>query len=64
VGEEFEKKKCLVWGPSIEKSSCALVIRELSMFKRVHVLPSSCVDPLAWWRIHEGQILNMGFLVK
>jgi len=27
-------------------------------------LASMCVDPLAWWHIHEGHFLNMGFLVK
>ncbi len=34
------------------------------MFKRHHVLPYVCVDPLAWWHIHESHFLNMGFLVK
>jgi hypothetical protein len=34
------------------------------MFKRLPILPSSCVDPLTWWRIHESQFPNMGFLAK
>ncbi len=45
MGEEFEKNMFGVWA-SIEESSCALVTRELSMFKRFPVFPSSCVDPL------------------
>jgi len=53
VGEEFEKNMFGV-GASIEESSHALVIGKLSMFKRLHVLPSACVDPLTWWHIHEG----------
>jgi hypothetical protein len=53
VGEEFEKIMFGV-GASFEESSHALVIGKLSVFKRLHVLPFACVDPLAWWRIHEG----------
>jgi hypothetical protein len=62
VGEEFEKIMFGV-GASFEESSRALVIGKLYVFKRLHVLPFACVDPLAWWRIHEGQFPNMGFLV-
>jgi hypothetical protein len=63
VGEEFEKNMFGV-GASIEESSCALIIKKLSMFKRLPILPFACVDPLAWWCIHEGQFSDMGFLVK
>jgi hypothetical protein len=23
-----------------------------------------CTNPLAWWKTHEGQFLNVGFLTK
>jgi hypothetical protein len=51
-------------GTSMEKSSHALVIGELSLFKRLFVSPPTCVDPLAWRRICETQFLNISFLVK
>jgi hypothetical protein len=63
VGEEFEENMFGV-GSSIEESSHALVTRELFMFKKLPSLPFVYVDPLAWWCIHEGQILTMGFLTK
>jgi len=53
VGEEFEENMFGV-GASIEESSCALVTIELSLFKRLLVLPFIYGDPLAWWCIHEG----------
>jgi hypothetical protein len=33
-------------GASMEESSCALVIGELSLFKRLFVFLTTCVDPL------------------
>ncbi len=53
VGEKFDENMFGV-GASIDESSCALVTRELFMFKRLLVLPFECVDPLAWWCTHEG----------
>jgi hypothetical protein len=34
-------------GASMEKSSCALVVGELSLVERLSVSPTTCVDPLA-----------------
>ncbi len=48
----------------MEESSHALVVGELSLFKRLSVSPTICVDPLAWWRIHETQFPNVSFLAK
>jgi hypothetical protein len=48
----------------MEKSSCALVVGELSLFKRLSISLVTCVDPLAWWWIHETQFLNVSFLAK
>jgi hypothetical protein len=49
-------------GASIEEPSQTLVIRELSLFKRFSIPSSACVDPLAWWWMHEGQFFNVTFL--
>jgi hypothetical protein len=51
-------------GASLEESSCALVVGELSLFKRLSILASTCVDPLSWWWCHENQFPNVGFLAK
>jgi hypothetical protein len=40
-------------GASMKKSSHAFVVGELFLFKRLHVTPITCVDPLTWWPIHE-----------
>jgi hypothetical protein len=48
----------------MEKSSHALVIGELSLFKRLLVSPLTCIDPLTWWQIHEKQFLNVNLLNK
>jgi hypothetical protein len=53
VGEEFGENMFGVKA-SIVESSCALFSRELSLFKRLSILPFACVDPFTWWRIHEG----------
>jgi hypothetical protein len=50
-------------GTSMEKSSCALVVK-LSLFRRLSISLATCVDPLAWWWIHETQFPNVSFLVK
>jgi hypothetical protein len=57
VGPQFEENMFGV-GVSIEESSQALVTRELYLFRRLSI-PS-----LAWWRMHEGQFPNVGFLAK
>jgi hypothetical protein len=51
-------------GAFMEESSHALVVGELSLFKRLYVTPITCVDPLAWWWIHETQFINVCFLAK
>jgi hypothetical protein len=51
-------------GTSMEKSSWALVTTKLSLFQRLSIPPSGCVDPLAWWQTHEGQFANVVFLGK
>jgi hypothetical protein len=48
----------------MEKSSCALVVGELSLFMKLFVTLVTCVNPLAWWRIHESQFPNVSFLGK
>ncbi len=53
VGEEFEENMFGVKALIVE-SSCALFSRELSLFKKLYVLPFACVDPFTWWHIHEG----------
>jgi uncharacterized Tic20 family protein len=51
-------------GASMEESSCALVVGELSLFMKLYVFLATCVDPLAWWWIHETQFPNVSFLAK
>jgi hypothetical protein len=40
-------------GTSMEEASRALVVGELSLFRRLYVTPTTCVDPFSWWWIHE-----------
>jgi hypothetical protein len=47
-----------------EESSWALVIGELSLFKRLSIPSSTCVDPLTWWQMHEGHFPNVVFLAN
>ncbi len=63
---DFNEKERNIFGvgASMEKSSCALVVGELLLFKRLYVSPTTSVDPLAWWQIHETQFPNLRFLVK
>jgi len=39
---------------SIEESSRALIIGELSLFKRLSISSSACAYLLTWWHMHEG----------
>jgi hypothetical protein len=48
IGPKLEENMFRV-GASIEESSQALVIGELSLFKRLSIPSFACVDPLAWW---------------
>jgi hypothetical protein len=58
------KKNIFGVDTSIKKSSHALVVGELSLFKRLFVIPTTCVNPIVWWHNHETQFLNIGFLAK
>ncbi len=49
---------------SIEESSYVFVVGKLYLFKRLFIIPTACVDPLALWCIHEIQFPNVGFLAK
>jgi len=51
-------------GAFVKESSHALVIGELSLFRRLVVPLSMCANPLIWWKTHEGQFPNVGFLGK
>jgi hypothetical protein len=48
---DFIEKDNNIFGvdASMEKSSHALVVGELFLFKRLLVSPVTCVNPLAWW---------------
>jgi hypothetical protein len=48
----------------MEESSCELVVGELSLFKRLSIIPTTCDNPLTWWRIHENQFPNVGLFAK
>jgi hypothetical protein len=49
-----EKGNMFSVGASMEKSSCALVVRELYLFKRLSISTYACVDPMFCWRSHEN----------
>ncbi len=34
------------------------------MFRRLSISLITCVDPLAWWQIHETQFPNVSLFVK
>jgi hypothetical protein len=51
-------------GAPMEKSSQTLVIGESSLFRRLVIPPSMCANLLVWWKTHEGQFPNVGFLAK
>jgi hypothetical protein len=64
-GDSIEKDNNIFGvGASMEESSLALVVGELSLFRRLSVSFVTCVDPLAWWWIHETQFPNVSFLTK
>jgi hypothetical protein len=62
--EEEEKTNMFGVGASIKESSQTLVIGELFLFRKVVIPPSMCANPLVWWKTHESQFPNVGFLVK
>lgn len=37
---------------------------ELSLFRRLHIDPKDCENPLAWWKDREVQFPNVGFLAR
>jgi hypothetical protein len=47
VGVVEEKDNIFGVGASIEESSCALVVGELSLLRRFSVVLTTCVDPFA-----------------
>jgi len=49
---------------SIKESSQALVIGELSLFMKLSISSSPCVDPVTWWCVHEGQFQKVKFFNK
>jgi len=64
-GDSIEKDNNIFGvGTSMEESSHALVVGELSLFKRLSISPTTCVDPLAWWQIHDTPFPNVSFLAK
>jgi hypothetical protein len=64
-GDSIEKDNNIFSvGASMEETSCALVVVELSLFERLFISLVTCVDPLAWWWIHETQFPNVNFLAK
>jgi len=48
-GDSIEKDNIFGVGASMEESSRALVVEEFSLFKRLSVSPTTCVDPLTRW---------------
>jgi len=62
---DFIEEDCNIFGvgTSMEKFKCAIIIWELSLFKRLSII-ITCDDPLALWWIHKSQFPNVGFLVK
>ncbi len=51
-------------GASVKCFSHALVIGKLFIFRRLVIPLPMCVDPLVYWKTHEGQFSNVGFLAK
>ncbi len=50
---EEENNNIFYVGAFIEESSCAFLIGELFLFKRLSIVLDACVDPLVWWHLHE-----------
>ncbi len=64
-GDEFEDEgNTFGVGTSFEESSQALVTRELSLFRRLSIPPTTSEDPLAWWCNHKKQFPNVAFMAK
>jgi hypothetical protein len=51
-------------GTFVEEFSQALVIGELSLFRRLHVPRIACEDSFPWWHINEGTICKCSFFSK
>ncbi len=51
-------------GASIQDSSRALVIVELSLFRRLSIPQFMCINPLAWWQTHKGQFFNVAIMAN
>jgi len=49
---------------SMEESFRVLVVEKLFLFRRLSIHASSQADLLFWWRCHENQFSNVGFLPK
>jgi hypothetical protein len=49
---------------SMEESSWALVISELSLFQKLYIPSSMCANPLTWCSTHKGSFCNVSFLAK
>ncbi len=49
---------------SIEEFFQVLITRKLFIFRRQSIPSSTCANSLAWWHIHVGQFLNVGFITK
>jgi hypothetical protein len=60
---QFEEGNMFGVKASMEESSHTLVVGKL-LFKRLSILPSTCVDPLSWWQSHENQFSNIGFVIN
>jgi hypothetical protein len=63
VGLELEQNMFRT-GALIEESFWALVIRELSLFRKLFISSSTCAYSLTWWHMHEGLFPNVGFFYK
>jgi hypothetical protein len=64
-GDSIEKDNNIFnVGTFMEESSCAFVVVELSLLRRLSISLATCVDPLAWWWIHETQFSNVSFFAK
>jgi hypothetical protein len=63
---EIEEEDVKIFGvkASMEESSYAFVPQKLSLFWRLSIPLSKCVNLLAWWWSHESQFPNVGFLAK
>jgi uncharacterized Tic20 family protein len=62
--EEEKETNMFGVGASMKEFSQALVIGELFLFRRLVIPLLMCANPLIWWKTHEGQFPNVGFLGK